>query len=109
MDEAVEFTEAVLSVVDGIPAGRVMTYGDVAAVLGSAGARAVGRVLRFSGLSTVWWRVVRAGGWPPRGREAAALEHYEREGTPLVPAPTAAGGYRVDLRRASAGSAAATG
>ncbi|NUT59201.1 MAG: DNA-binding protein, partial [Agromyces sp.] len=34
------FVEAVLAIVDDIPPGCVATYGDVAAVLGSRGARA---------------------------------------------------------------------
>ena len=36
-----EFTDRVLEVVAEIPSGRVMTYGDVAAVFGRRGARAV--------------------------------------------------------------------
>ncbi|WP_259338662.1 MGMT family protein, partial [Clavibacter phaseoli] len=35
-----EFTDRVLEVVAEIPSGRVMTYGDVAAVFGRRGARA---------------------------------------------------------------------
>ena len=34
------FVEAVLAVVDDIPPGCVATYGDIAAILGSRGARA---------------------------------------------------------------------
>ncbi|WP_168914983.1 MGMT family protein [Microcella flavibacter] len=78
-----DFGGAVLVVVAEIPSGRVMTYGDVAAALGSRGARAVGRVMAGEGSSLPWWRVVRADARPPAGHEAAALEHYERESTPL--------------------------
>lgn len=78
-----DFGGAVLLVVAEIPPGRVMTYGDVAATLGSRGARAVGRVMATEGSSLPWWRVVRADARPPAGHEAAALEHYEREATPL--------------------------
>lgn len=60
-----------------------MTYGDVAAQLGSRGARAVGRVMALEGGSVPWWRVVRADGRPPTGHEDAALEHYRAERTPL--------------------------
>jgi alkylated DNA nucleotide flippase Atl1 len=95
-----DYTDAVLAVVDGIPAGRVMTYGDVAWTFGRAGARAVGMVMRYHGSSTAWWRVVRAGGHPPTGHEAEARAHYEEEGTPLLPADTPAG-YRIDLRAAA--------
>ena len=95
-----EFTERVLEIVETIPPGRVMTYGDVAWTFGRPGARAVGMVMRSHGSSVPWWRVLRAGGHPPTGHEAAAREHYEAEGTPLVPADTEAG-YRVDLTRAA--------
>ena len=95
-----DYTEAVLAVVATIPAGRVMTYGDVAWTFGRAGARAVGMVLRYHGSTTAWWRVIRAGGHPPTGLEAEARTHYAAEGTPLLPADTQAG-YRIDLRRAA--------
>lgn len=88
---SLDFAGAVLLVVAEIPRGRVMTYGDVAAELGSRGARAVGRVMATEGSSVPWWRVVRADGRPPSGHERAALEHYRAEGTPLrAPQPTGA-------------------
>lgn len=90
------FVDAVLAVVADIPPGCVATYGDVAALLGSRGARAVGRVMALHGSDAPWWRVIRAGGHPPAGHAASAREHYEREGTPLLPAATE-DGYRVDL------------
>ena len=95
-ERAGEYTEQVLDLVAQIPAGRVMTYGDVAWVFGRPGARAVGMVLRYHGSSVAWWRVLRAGGHPPTGHAELARQHYEEEGTPLLPAPTDAG-YRVDL------------
>lgn len=90
------FVEAVLAVVDDIPAGCVMTYGDVAALLGSRAARAVGQVMARYGSDVAWWRVVRAGGRPPPGYAERAHEHYEAEGTPLRPSSDA-DGYRIDL------------
>lgn len=97
-----DFGGAVLLVVDGIPPGRVMTYGDVAAELGSRGARAVGRVMATEGSSVPWWRVVRADGRPPEGHEVEALAHYRAEGTPLRWAGDARGphDYRLELARA---------
>ena len=49
-----------------------------------------------------WWRVLRAGGHPPRGFAVQALRQYEAEGTALSvpPGSTAAEQYRVDLREA---------
>lgn len=94
-----DFGAAVLEVVDSIPAGHVVTYGDVAALLGSRAARAVGTVLARSGGRHPWWRVVRAGGHPPRGHERDARPHYDAENTPLAAAPTECG-YRVDYAMA---------
>jgi alkylated DNA nucleotide flippase Atl1 len=94
---AADFAEAVLDVVAGIPAGSVMTYGDVAAVLGSRAARAVGNVMAWYGSDVAWWRVIRASGHPAIDHEDRALEHFRAEGTPLVETPD---GYRVNLRLA---------
>jgi alkylated DNA nucleotide flippase Atl1 len=102
-DEREPFVERVLAVVDAIPEGRVMTYGDVAAVLGSRAARMVGQVMAYYGSAVPWWRVVRASGHPAAGHEQQALQHYRAEGTPLLggrrPDGTRAP-YRVDLRAA---------
>lgn len=92
-----DFGAGVAALVRTIPAGRVMTYGGVAAALGSRASRQVGRVMAFEGGDLPWWRVVRAGGHPPVRHEARALEMYRTEGTPLVHGPSA---WRVDLRRA---------
>jgi alkylated DNA nucleotide flippase Atl1 len=94
-DAAEDFTGRVLEVVAAIPPGRVMTYGDVAAALGSRAARAVGTVMAHYGSQVPWWRVVRAGGHPAIGHEARALEHFRAEGTPLTRSRD--GEYRVDL------------
>ena len=92
-----DFVSRVLEVVDSIPPGHVMSYGDVAATLGSRAARAVGTVMARYGSDVPWWRVIRASGEPPLCHDARALEFYEAEGTPLV---TTASGYRVNLRLA---------
>ncbi|MCD2441746.1 MGMT family protein [Agromyces sp. SYSU K20354] len=93
------FVDAVLAVVADIPPGRVATYGDVAALLGSRGARAVGQVMARYGSDVAWWRVIRAGGRPPTGHAERARPHYDREGTPLR-ASTDDDGYRIDLAAA---------
>lgn len=90
------FVDAVLAVVGDIPPGHVATYGDVAALLGSRGARAVGQVMARCGSGVAWWRVIRAGGRPPAGHAGRAREHYEAEGTPLLPSE-GEDGYRIDL------------
>lgn len=92
------FVDRVLAVVDAIPPGRVMTYGDVAATLGSRAARMVGQIMAYYGSDVPWWRVVRASGHPPAAHEHIALQHYRAEATPLLGAGSAA--YRVDLKAA---------
>lgn len=87
------FAERVLDVVEMIPPGRVMAYGDIAEYLGEGGPRQVGRVMAVRSDGFAWWRVIRADGSPPPGHQRRALDHYLREGTPLR-------GERVDMRRA---------
>jgi alkylated DNA nucleotide flippase Atl1 len=89
------FAESVLDLVERIPPGRVMAYGDVAAALGSGGARAVGTVMARFGSGVPWHRVIRADGSPPAGHEAEALRRYRQEGTRLT-----RGGSRVDVAAA---------
>ncbi|MBO0805368.1 MAG: MGMT family protein [Nocardiopsaceae bacterium] len=97
-----EYSSRVLDVVDEIPAGRVMSYGDIAEYLSAeyhvtGGPRQVGRVMATFGGGVAWWRVIRADGTPPPGHESAALAHYLAEGTPLRSARPP---VRVDMRRA---------
>jgi len=94
--------EAVLELVETIPAGRVLTYGDVAELVGG-GPRAVGNVLARYGSQVPWWRVLRAGGLPPVRHEQEALRRYREEGTPLDPR-----GDRVDMALARWDGAVAT-
>jgi alkylated DNA nucleotide flippase Atl1 len=97
--EPVDFGAEVAAVVRSIPPAHVMTYGDVAAVLGSRASRAVGKVMAHEGSDLPWWRVVRAGGLPPVHHEARALERYRVEGTPLRWSPDGAS-WRLDMPRA---------
>ncbi len=90
-----ELAEAVLDLVEQIPPGRVLTYGDVAELVGRGGPRGVGSVMAAYGSDVPWWRVLRAGGLPPQGHETEALRRYRAERTPLRP-----DGLRVDLARA---------
>lgn len=94
-DPGEDFVSRVLEVVEAIPPGKVMSYGDVAAVLGSRAARAVGTVMARYGNEVPWWRVVRSDGRPALGHEDRALAHFEAEGTPLQ---LTASGYRVRMR-----------
>lgn len=89
--------ESVLDVVELIRPGSVMTYGDVAEVvgrrLGRGGPRQVGAALRETGGAVPWWRVVNAQGSPPAHHLTVALDLLRDEGCPLTP-----DGTRVALR-----------
>ena len=81
-----EYEEAVLDVVDAVPAGRVTTYGRVAALLQGAGlggsARTVGAVMASHGAAVAWWRVCPVSGAPP-AHPREAVQRWAEEGTPV--------------------------
>jgi alkylated DNA nucleotide flippase Atl1 len=97
-DTLPDFAEAVLDLVDQIPSGMVLAYGDVAELLGQGGPRQVGSVMSRYGSSVTWWRVIRASGEAPQGLQDEALAHWRTEGTALVRGALA--GRRVDMTRA---------
>ncbi len=80
-----EYVEAVLAVVERVPAGRVTTYGAIADHLGVSGPRLVGRILSLYGGPVPWWRVVRADGSLPPSHDEEARAAYLAEGTPRRP------------------------
>lgn len=96
MDE--EYVEAVLDVVEQIPAGRVMTYGDIAEVVGRllerGGPRQVGTALRDAGGAVPWWRVVNAQGLPPVHKRQTALDRLRAEGVTITDGDRVAAGCR---------------
>lgn len=94
-----DYAGRVLDAVDAIPAGRVMSYGDVAEFIGAGGPRQVGRVMALWGGGVPWWRVVHADGSLLVGHEREALRHYGAEGTPMRRGADGAPG-RLDMRRA---------
>jgi alkylated DNA nucleotide flippase Atl1 len=57
-----ELAQRILACVEAIPAGRVMSYGDVAEYAGARTPRLVGHVLRHDGGSVPWHRVLHADG-----------------------------------------------
>jgi alkylated DNA nucleotide flippase Atl1 len=98
-DPAAAFADRVLDVVDTIPPGRVMSYGDIAEYLGAGGPRQVGRVMALWGGGVAWWRVVHADGSFLAGYERELLARYRQEGTPLREG-AGSSRLRVDMRRA---------
>lgn len=87
------YARLVLDAVDTIPAGRVLTYGDVAELTGRGTGRTVGTVLSKHGREAPWWRVVQASGRPAEPHLQEALRLLGDEGCPLR-------GDAVDLPRA---------
>lgn len=101
VDAQQAYVEDVLSLVESIPPGRVMAYGQVADCLDRAGPRQVGTVMATYGSGVPWWRVVRADGSLPPAHRHRALAHYRVEGTPLRGAAAGdTGAIRVDMARA---------
>lgn len=100
-----EYVELVLSVVELIPPGRVMTYGDVAEYLGQGGPRQVGAVMAYAGGAVPWWRVIRADGTPHDRGDGEAYRRLRSEGVPFRGRDEA----RVDLRSARWDGASAAG
>ncbi len=88
-----DFARRVLDVVDGIPPGSVMTYGDIAECLGVPAPRAVGAVMARYGGEVPWHRVVYGDGRLPPRHEAEARRRLRSEGVGLR-------GDRVDLAAA---------
>ena len=89
------FRKRVESVVRQIPRGRVMTYGQIAAICGNAGAaRIVGGIAHFGDPELPWQRVVnKSGGLAsgyPGGREGHK-KHLEAEGVEV------SGDYKVKV------------
>lgn len=76
--------EHVLVAVEQVPRGRVVSYGDIAALVGT-GPRQVGSIMRVWGGNVTWWRVVNAAGVLPAGMLERAREHWIEEGTPARP------------------------
>ncbi len=82
------FSATVLAVVRSIPAGTVLSYGDVAAEAGRPGAaRAVGSILRSASADDLpWWRVVNAAGRISSPSPNRQLGLLEAEGWRIDPA-----------------------
>ena len=92
------FTRAVHRAVRRIPAGKVLSYGDVAVLAGRPGAaRGVGSVLRElpEGSDVPWWRVVASSGDISLPHMAGQLQRMllRQEGV------TFRSGGRIDMKR----------
>ena len=79
-----EYAREVLDIVERIPRGRVMTYGDVAEMHGRGSARTVGAVMSDHGREVPWHRVVQASGRPAEPYLQEALRLLAAEGCPVA-------------------------
>lgn len=80
-----EFEDAVITVLEHLEPGDVVTYGEVALEAGYPGrARAVGRFLAEHGSAYPWWRVITSTGRLVPGHEKEHERRLRREGVPIV-------------------------
>ncbi|MGH7142012.1 MAG: MGMT family protein [Candidatus Saccharimonadales bacterium] len=90
------FRERVEAVVAQIPSGRVMTYGQLAALCGDAkAARIVGGIAHFGDSSLPWQRIVNKSGGLASGYPGGRQGHktaLEAEGTMVEK------DYKVDIK-----------
>lgn len=92
MPEKQGFAHRILSCVESIPPGRVMSYGDVAEFVGTRSARTVGQVLAADGGTVPWHRVLRSDG--------TLAEHlYDEQRQRLLAEGVRFVGNKVDLAR----------
>jgi methylated-DNA-protein-cysteine methyltransferase related protein len=75
-----EQIETVRALVASIPAGRVATYGDIAAAAGLSSPRIVGWIMRTDSSDLPWHRVITASGRPAPHLAARQLELLRAEG-----------------------------
>lgn len=87
-----DYDEAVYDVVESIPPGRVLAYGDIAELLGTFGPRRVALAMTRCPAGLPWHRVLRADGTPAPQLAVEQLTRLRAEGAPVR-------GDRVDLRR----------
>lgn len=99
----------VATVVRLVPPGRVVSYGDVAELLGTA-ARVIGRVMATSDEPDVpWWRVIRADGGMDEHIIDRAIPHWREEGIAFSGAKVRMSRHRADLAALADAAEAALG
>lgn len=93
-----KFKDDVYRLVAKIPKGKVMAYGQIAALCGSPrAARVVGQIAHFGPLDLPWQRVVHKDGLLARGYTSGGYEAHKhdltREGVPV------SNEYKVDMAK----------
>ena len=93
-----EYVEEVLTLVESIPEGRVMSYGAIADALaeksGRNSARLVGNIMARHGGGVPWHRVVAGSGRPVPAHAQEARQRLLADGVPMK-------GDHVDMARAA--------
>jgi methylated-DNA-protein-cysteine methyltransferase related protein len=79
-----EQVERVRALVAAIPAGRVATYGDIAAAASLSSPRIVGWIMRTDSSDLPWHRVITASGRPAKHLTTRQLELLRAEGVLAV-------------------------
>ncbi|WP_455904240.1 MGMT family protein [Microbacterium sp.] len=91
MEAALSLLEEVRRIVDAVPSGQVITYGEIASLVG-VHPRQAGRLVARLEDDSPWWRVVYSDGSPATCHDGAARTLLREEETPMC-------GERVDVRR----------
>jgi methylated-DNA-protein-cysteine methyltransferase-like protein len=88
MESLPGFRSEVEAIVGSIPSGRLMTYGQIAALAGSPrAARIVGGVAHYGNPSLPWQRVVNKKGYLAKGYPGGRVAHQialEKEGVSII-------------------------
>lgn len=85
------YADEIRAIVSAVPAGQVISYGEIAALVG-IGPRQAGRLVSEVADEVPWWRVVYADGSPASCHKGQALLQLTAENTPLR-------GKKVDMQR----------
>jgi methylated-DNA-protein-cysteine methyltransferase-like protein len=89
--------ERVRALVASIPAGRVSTYGDIAAAAELSSPRIVGWIMRTDSSDLPWHRVITASGRPARHLTTQQLELLRAEGVLAVDGKIALNDVRYEF------------
>jgi methylated-DNA-protein-cysteine methyltransferase related protein len=101
--------EQVRALVAAIPAGRVATYGDIAAAAGLSSPRIVGWIMRTDSSDLPWHRVITASGRPAPHLTTRQLERLRAEGVLAVDGRIPLNKIRYELSDAPADDASRSG
>ena len=93
-----EQVERVRALVASIPAGRVSTYGDIAAAARLSSPRIVGWIMRTDSSDLPWHRVITASGRPAKHLTTRQLELLRAEGVLAVDGRVPLGEIRHEFR-----------